>query len=121
MLLLLDNFEHVLPSATFVADLLAACARLKVLVTSRSPLHLRGEHEYPLAPLALPLATDSVSTTLLSAVPAVDLFAQRVRAIRPDFVLDASNAGTVAAICQRLDGLPLAIELAAARSKMLSP
>ncbi len=120
-LLLLDNFEHLLSGATLVADLLAACAHLKILVTSRSPLHLRGEHEYLLAPLALPSAAEAASIASLARVPAVELFVQRAQSVRPSFVLDASNAAAVAAICQRLDGLPLAIELAAARSKMLSP
>jgi predicted ATPase/transcriptional regulator with XRE-family HTH domain len=121
VLLLLDNFEHVLPAATLVSDLLAACPGLKILTTSRAPLRLRGEYEYPLSPLALPSAAEMASAATLAAVASVNLFVQRVRAIRPDFTLGASNAGAVAAICQRLDGLPLAIELAAARSKTLSP
>ena len=121
MLLLLDNFEHLMPAATLISDLLAACAHLKILVTSRSPLHLRGEHEYPLAPLALPSPAETASPVSLAAVPSVELFLQRSRAVRPGFTLDAGNAAAIAAICQRLDGLPLAIELAAARSKMLSP
>ena len=120
-LLLFDNFEHVLPAATLVSDLLAACPGLKILTTSRAPLRLRSEHEYPLSPLALPSAAETTSVETLATVASVNLFVQRARAIRPDFTLDASTAGVIAAICQRLDGLPLAIELAAARSKSLSP
>ena len=111
----------MLPAATLVSDLLAACPGLKILTTSRAPLRLRGEYEYPLSPLALPSAAETTSAATLATVASVNLFVQRVRAIRPDFTLDASNAGAVAAICQRLDGLPLAIELAAARSKALPP
>ena len=121
VLLLLDNFEHLLPAATLVSDLLAACPGVKILTTSRAPLRLRGEYEYPLSPLALPSAAETASVATLATVASVNLFVQRARAIRPDFTLDASNAGAVAAICQRLDGIPLAIELAAARSNALSP
>jgi predicted ATPase len=120
-LLLLDNFEHVLSAATLISELLAACPDLKILTTSRAPLRLRGEQEYPLSPLALPSGDETASVAALATVASVNLFVQRARAIRPDFTLDASNAGAVAAICQRLDGLPLAIELAAARSKTLPP
>lgn len=121
VLLLLDNFEHLLPAGTLVSDLLTACPTLKFLTTSRSPLHVRGEQEYPVAPLALPSVADVDSVTALAGVASVNLFVQRARAVRHTFSLDASNAGIVASICQRLDGLPLAIELAAARSSVLSP
>jgi len=120
-LLLLDNFEHLLPAATLVSDLLATCPGLKILATSRASLRLRGEQEYPLAPLALPSAAETASVATLAAVASVALFIQRTCAVRPHFALDVANAGAVAAICQRLDGLPLAIELAAARIKTLSP
>jgi len=123
-LLVLDNFEHVMGAAPLVADLLAACPRLSVLVTSRAPLRVRAEHEYTVAPLAVPAMPASaaqVSTQDWLAYAAVDLFARRARAARPGFELTAAEAPVVAAICRRLDGLPLAIELAAARSKVLSP
>ena len=121
VLLIIDNFEHLLPAATVVADLLAASAGPEVLVTSRAPLHLRGEQEYPVPPLQLPRATRLPSLEKLAKVEAVALFIQRAQAVRPDFVLDADNARAVAEICTRLDGLPLAIELAAARVKLLPP
>lgn len=106
-LLLLDNFEQLLPAATVVAETLEACPSLKVLVTSRSCLHVYGEQEFPVAPLA----PDS----------AIELFAQRAAAVWPDFAITAENASAVQEICSRLDGLPLAIELAAARTKVLPP
>ena len=120
-LLLLDNFEHVLAASTSVADILAVSPHLKILATSRSPLHLRGEYDYGLLPLEIPSATHVSSNERLIAIPSVALFVQRAHAVRPDFVLNSENAEHVAAICQLLDGLPLAIELAAARSRILSP
>ncbi|HEX8599889.1 MAG TPA: AAA family ATPase, partial [Chloroflexia bacterium] len=101
MLLFLDNFEQVLPAATLVADLLAACPFLKVLVTSREVLRLRGEHEMALPPLALPTLPDPAKLDLeaLGRNEAVSLFVQRARAVRPNFVLDDSNARAVAEIC----------------------
>src|SRR5919201_1375449 len=106
-LLLLDNFEQVQAAAAEVGQLLAACPGLKVLVTSRAPLDLAWEHVFVVSPLALP--------------DAVELFVDRARAARGDFVLDANNSAAVAEICTRVDGLPLAIELAAARSRLLPP
>jgi predicted ATPase/DNA-binding CsgD family transcriptional regulator len=120
LLLVLDNFEHVLPAAPLVAALLAACPRLTILVTSRAALRVSGEHEYPVLPLALP-AADAASSSRVADAPAVRLFIERATAVDPAFTLSDDNAAAVVAICARLDGLPLAIELAAARSKVLSP
>ncbi len=121
LLLVLDNFEHVLAAATVVADLLASCPRLKVLVTSRAALHVRGEQEFPVGPLGLPPAAPGTAFAAVAAAPAVALFVARAQAIAPGFRLTPENAPAVAAICARLDGLPLAIELAAARARVLSP
>ncbi|MGA7930729.1 MAG: protein kinase, partial [Candidatus Sulfotelmatobacter sp.] len=120
-LLLLDNFEHLIQGAHAVADLLATCPNLKIMVTSRAALHVYGEHEFPVPPLALPDPRSKSSVEVLSRCPAVALFVQRAVAAKPDFELNPENAPTVAEICARLDGLPLAIELAAARVKILSP
>ena len=121
VLVVLDNFEHLIDAATHVAALLAACPGLTVLTTSRATLRLSGEYEYPVSPLAAPLAGERSELPNLMTNDAVELFAQRARAASPDFVVTAANAAAVAAICRRLDGLPLAIELAAARVKMLPP
>jgi predicted ATPase/class 3 adenylate cyclase/DNA-binding CsgD family transcriptional regulator len=124
MLLLLDNFEQVISAAPLLTELLAACAELKLLVTSRETLRVRGEHEFPLLPLELSnLARmpDQLSVETLSQYPSIALFVERARASLPDFQLTADNARAVAEICARLDGLPLAIELAAARIKLLPP
>ncbi|MBX2999995.1 MAG: tetratricopeptide repeat protein [Caldilineaceae bacterium] len=121
MLLLLDNFEQVIEAAPFIADLLLVCLALKILVTSRAALHLLGEHEYPVPPLALPLLINHPILEDLAATPSVALFVQRAAAVQPGFTLNHSNALAVAEICVRLDGLPLAIELAAARTRVLSP
>ncbi|MBA3517606.1 MAG: AAA family ATPase, partial [Rhizobiales bacterium] len=120
-LLLLDNFEHLLAAAPAIADLLAACPRLKLLITSRVRLRLRGEHELVVPPLALPDPDRLPPIADLGEVGAVRLFVARAREVRPDFTLTQSNAPAVAAVCHRLDGLPLALELAAARSKVLPP
>jgi predicted ATPase/transcriptional regulator with XRE-family HTH domain len=120
VLLVIDNFEHLLSAARVVADVQAACRRVHVLVTSRTLLHLRGEQRFAVPPLTAPdEATRSLET--LAAAPAVRLFVERARAVVPEFELDLSNAPTVAAICRRLDGLPLAVELAAARMGLVSP
>ena len=118
-LLLLDNFEHVIGAAPVVVDVLDASPHVKVLVTSRAVLHVYGEHEYTLPPLDLPETTHEVD--VLARNPAIQLFVQRASSVAPSFVLTNTNASTVAAICRRLDGLPLAIELAAARIKLFSP
>jgi predicted ATPase len=120
-ILLLDNFEHLIGEAPLVAELLASNPRLKLLVTSRAPLHVYGEQEYPVPALALPDLKAVPEVEVLSEFPAVILFVQRARAIKPDFELNQENAAAVATVCARLDGLPLAIELAAARIKLLSP
>jgi len=121
MLLVLDNFEQVIDAAPQVAELFNACPTLKILVTSRTPLHVQGERELLVLPLALPNPQHHASPEGLSQFAAVELFMQRAQAVKPDFVLTAENAAIVAEICQRLDGLPLALELAAAHLKFLSP
>ena len=121
LLLLLDNFEQLLSAAPLVAELLSACPDLKILVTSREVLHLRAEHQFPVPPLALPDLKHLPDSETLPQYAAVDLFLQRAQAARPDFQLTRTNARTIAELCVRLDGLPLAIELAAARIKLLSP
>src|SRR6266498_5834469 len=121
LLLLLDNFEQVIPAAALVAELLAACSQLKVLITSREALHISGERMYPVPPLALPALTQLPSVESLSQYTAVQLFIQRAQAVKPDFRITKDTAPAVVEICYRLDGLPLAIELAAARIKLLPP
>jgi predicted ATPase/class 3 adenylate cyclase len=121
MLLLLDNFEHVVSAATQVADLLGACPRLKMLVTSREALHVRAEREFPVPALAVPDPKHLPDPVTLSQYEAVALFIERAQAIKPDFQVTNANAPAVAEICARLDGLPLAIELAAARTRLLPP
>ncbi len=121
ILLVLDNFEQIIAAAPVVGVLLASCRALKVLITSRTVLHLSGEHEYPVPPLRLPDTGRLPGLEALGEYPAIALFVQRARAVRPGFTLDGENASAVARICAHLDGLPLAIELAAARIKLLSP
>jgi predicted ATPase/DNA-binding CsgD family transcriptional regulator len=117
----LDNFEQVVDAAPLLAGLLGACPHLKILVTSRMRLRLSSEREVPVPPLALPDNESRAAMGSLDGVAAVQLFMTRAQAVAPDFVLTEGNAATVAAICHRLDGLPLAIELAAARIKVLPP
>jgi predicted ATPase/class 3 adenylate cyclase/DNA-binding CsgD family transcriptional regulator len=121
MLLLLDNFEQVVSASEQVVELLAACPQLKVLVTSREVLHVRAEHEFPVPPLALPDPGHLPDLAVLSHYAAVALFLQRAQAVKPDFQITNVNAKAIAEICVRLDGLPLAIELAAARMKLFPP
>ena len=121
VLLLLDNFEQVVGAASQVADLLTSCPQLKMLVTSREVLHVRAEHEFAVPPLELPDLAHLPNHAALALSPSVALFLQRAQAVKPEFQLTTSNARAVAEICIRLDGLPLAIELAAARMKLLSP
>ncbi len=124
MLLVLDNFEQVVAAAPLLADLLASCPALTILVTSRTVLRLRGEQEFAVPPLALPELPDPSHLPPpedLMQYAAVALFVQRARAVKPTFALTPPLASTLVAICRRLDGLPLAIELAAARVKLLPP
>ena len=121
MLLVLDNFEHLVSAAPIVAQMLTAGPKLKVVVTSQAPLHIYGEHEFPVPPLALPDPKSNPPLEVLSRLPAIELFVERAQAVKHQFALTKENAPAVAAICSRLDGLPLAIELAAARIKLLSP
>jgi non-specific serine/threonine protein kinase len=120
VLLILDNFEHVLPAAAQVAELLAAAPHLRVIVTSREPLHLYGEQEFVVPPLALP-DPDSIDPAALAQYESTALFMQRAQAVQAGFEATAENAADIARICQQLEGLPLAIELAAARIKLLPP
>jgi predicted ATPase len=120
-LLVLDNLEQVLAAARDLDQLLARCPGLKILATSRAVLRLRAEHEYTVAPLTVPELGPGSSTEQIAALPAVRLFVDRARAVRRDFALTPENTLAVAAICRRLDGLPLAIELAAARVRLLDP
>ncbi len=120
LLLVLDNFEQVVEAAPHLVDLLTACPHLKLLVTSRERLHVRGEHEFAVHPLPLPDPQYLPDCETLSRYGAVALFLERAREVQPNLQLTTDNAPIIAAICQRLDGLPLAIELAAARLKLLS-
>jgi predicted ATPase len=121
LLLLLDNLEQVLPAASPIADLLAACPRLKVLVTSRAPLRVSGEHELSIPPLTLPDLERPLTVETLRQSAAAALFIDRAAAIKRDFAVTTDSAQAIAAICHRLDGVPLAVELAAARSRSLAP
>jgi predicted ATPase/class 3 adenylate cyclase len=124
VLLLLDNFEQVITAATYVADLIAACPRIVVLVTSREVLHIQGEHYYPVPALSLPdreVYSAPGFVEQLTQYEAVRLFIDRAVAVQPDFEVTGANAPAVAEICHRLDGLPLAIELAVSRIRLLPP
>jgi predicted ATPase/class 3 adenylate cyclase len=121
MLLVLDNFEQVLEAAPLIDEVLYTAPSVNVLVTSRTPLRLYGEHEFPIPPLSLPQSEAMPSAEHLADFGAIKLFVERVRAVKPEFSLTKENARAVAEICERLDGLPLAIELAAARAKLLPP
>ncbi len=121
ILLVLDNFEQVIDAAPAVGAILAAAQRIRVLATSRSPLRLEGEREIPVAPLDLPGAAAPLPPRDLYRFEAVALFAERATAVDPGFAIDEDNAAVIVEICRRLDGLPLAIELAASRLRVLSP
>src|SRR5215216_5717150 len=121
LLLILDNFEQVLAAAPLVVRLLRACLQLKLLVTSRAALHVSGEHAYPVPPLSLPEGKSANALGDLTGSEAATLFIERAQAVNPSFAATDANAPVLAEICRRLDGLPLAIELAAARSSILSP
>jgi predicted ATPase len=122
MLLILDNFEQLADAAApMIAEFLGSCPQLKIIVTSRMSLQIRGEREFPVGPLALPDINKKLSTGQLSDYAAVALFCQRARDIKPGFSIHGKNAGEISRICHHLDGLPLAIELAAARIRLLSP
>src|SRR2546428_4596557 len=121
MFLLLDNVEQVVTAGVQLVDVLAACPQLKILVTSREVVHVHAEHEFPVPPLALPDPGHLPDLAALSYYAAVALFLQRAQAVKPDFQITNANARAIAEICARLDGLPLAIELAAARMQLISP
>jgi non-specific serine/threonine protein kinase len=121
LLLVLDNFEQVAAAAAQVAELLTVCPQLKALVTSRERLRVRGEREVHVRPLVLPQRHPRPSLEVLTQYEAVRLFVERASQADPDFAVDNANAPAVAEVCHRLDGLPLAIELAAARIAVLSP
>jgi predicted ATPase/DNA-binding CsgD family transcriptional regulator len=124
LLLVLDNFEQVIAAAPLLTEILSACDQVRMLVTSREALRVRGEQEFPLAPLALFTSTlphDQVDVGAMAQCPSIALFVERAQATQPDFRLTADNATVVADLCARLDGLPLALELAASRIKLLPP
>jgi predicted ATPase len=121
MLLLLDNMEQVIAAAPVVSELAIACPRLKTLITSRELLRVRGEHEFAVAPLPVPDLSECSAPDALVGNASVALFVRQARTVRSDFALSAENARAVAEICDRLDGLPLAIELAASRVNVLNP
>jgi predicted ATPase/DNA-binding SARP family transcriptional activator len=121
LLLILDNFEQVMAAAPLLIDLLSSAPGLQIIITSRAVLRLYGEHEFPVAPLAAPPADAAATLESIARYDAVALFTTRARAVNPNVVLTPDNAQAIAEICRQLDGLPLAIELAAARSKLLTP
>jgi predicted ATPase/DNA-binding XRE family transcriptional regulator len=121
VLLLLDNFEHMLPAASFVAEILTSCPGLTVLATSRAPLNLRGEALYSVPPMALPDPVHDVTAAAVARHASAELFVERAQAVKPDFALTDTNAADISALCAGLEGLPLAIELVAARVKFWPP
>lgn len=121
MLLVLDNVEQVVGSATHIGELLAVCHQITILATSRVPLHIQGEQRYPVPELRMPVLGNTIAIGDLLQFEAVALFVQRAQSIQPDFRVTVYNAPAIAGICVRLDGLPLAIELAAARISVLTP
>jgi predicted ATPase len=121
VLLVLDNMEQIVSAAPDLAGIRATCPGLTLLVTSRETLRIEGEQEFPVPPLAVPDPASQISTADLASCEAVAYFLQRAQAVKPDFALTAEEAPVIAEICTRLDGLPLAIELAASRIKVLSP
>jgi predicted ATPase/class 3 adenylate cyclase len=121
LLLVLDNFEQVVEAAPLISELLVAAPSVRAIVTSRAPLRLSAEQIYPVPPLDLPDPADSLDPAQIASIPAVRLFVDRARRVQPDFTLTTANAEAIADICRRLDGLPLGIELAAARIAMLGP
>ena len=120
MLAVVDNVEHLLAAAADLAALLEGCGGLVVLATSRAPLHISGEREYPVQPLDLPAPARIPDADAIAQSPAVRLFVQQAQAVQPQFAVTDANSGAVAAICARVDGLPLALELAAVRMKTLT-
>jgi predicted ATPase/DNA-binding CsgD family transcriptional regulator len=121
LLLVVDNAEHVLDAAAAITAPLAACPRLRLLVTSRERLRVQGEREFPVSPLTLPAPDDLADLERLAATPSIAMLLHRVRGFQPDFAVTRANAAAVAEICTRLDGLPLALELAAARLNLFTP
>jgi predicted ATPase/transcriptional regulator with XRE-family HTH domain len=121
LLMVLDNFEHVVAAAPLVTDLLLACPQLRILATSRMALRVSGEHEVPVPPLAVPALSPSLDVAIAARSPAVALFVQRAKAVKPDFALTADTVAAVVEVCHVLDGLPLALELAAAWIKLVPP
>jgi len=121
ILLFLDNFEQVIPSSLDIAELLASCPRVKILVTSREGLRVHGEYELPTLPLNIPDRQKDITSAVAARYPAIQLFVQRAREANPNFAMNDNNASFIVEICRRLDGLPLAIELAAAQSRIIPP
>jgi predicted ATPase/DNA-binding XRE family transcriptional regulator len=121
LLLTLDNFEHLLGATPLLTELVAACPRLRLLVTSRSALRVRSERRLVVPPLAVPRAADVQDPAAIATYPAVHLFVDRLQSLTPEFNLDSENAPVVAEICRKLDGVPLALELAAARAQLFTP
>lgn len=121
LVLYLDNFEHVISSAGFIAEILSKCPSLKILISSRTAVNIRGEHEFAVDTLPVPVHGSNINLQSISSYPAIELFEKRAKSAKPDFKINDRNASAVAEICAKLDGLPLAIELAAARIKLFTP